>query len=240
MVKISVSGPFQNRLSGYSYWSVIYGDQEAWFLKSNFMKGFVKSVMTSPKFSPEVTVHCASYRDINIHKVEFGEESKWKRVTNRNGQVKTILRLSFVFGKKTSDEGTGIEVLRNVLDKVFWCLQVRKHNPMGALIWKYSEQNEQAICNFFMREYNSQDAGREKMTATVDAAFKNGYSLRLNTHLNQYMVDYDIGCVLKEEMGFKSWSDVSDLELDFCFKNHTSKKRLPDWNIKEEKISPAK
>ncbi len=130
MVDISVSGPFQNRLSGYSYWSVIYGDQEAWFLKSHFMNGFVKSVMTSLKFSSEVTVHCASYRGINIRKVEFGEEC----VTKRNGQVKTIPRLSFVFGKKTSDEGTGLEVLRNVLDKVFWCLKARKHNPIGALI----------------------------------------------------------------------------------------------------------
>jgi hypothetical protein len=204
------------------------------------MKSFVKSVMTSLKFSPEVTVHCANYRDINIRKVEFGEESKWKRVTQKNGQVKTIPRLSFVFGKKTSDEGTGLEVLRNMLDKIFWCLKARKHNPMGALIWKYSEQNEQAICNFFMREYHSQEAGQEKMTATVNAAFENGYSLRLNTHLNQYMVDYDIVCVLKEEMGLKSWSDLSDLELGFSFKNHTSKKSLPDWNIEEEKFSSLK
>jgi hypothetical protein len=52
------------------HWSVIYGDQEAWFLKYNFMKGFVKSVMTSFKFRHEEVVHCASYKDINIHKVE--------------------------------------------------------------------------------------------------------------------------------------------------------------------------
>jgi hypothetical protein len=78
------------------------------------------------------------------------------------------------------------------------------------------------------------------MTASVDAAFKNGYSLKLNTYLNQYMIDYDIVCVLKEEMGFGSWSDMSELELGFCFRNHTSKKNLPDWNIKEEKFSSAK
>ena len=196
--------------------------------------------MTFLKFSPEATVHCASYKDINIRKVEFGEESKWKRVTKRNEQVKTIPRMSFVFGRKTSDEGTGLKVSGYVLDKVFWCLKARKRNPMGSLIWKYSEQNEQAICNFFMREYHSQEAGQEKMTATVDSVFKNGYYLRLNTHLNQYMVDYNIVCVLKEEMGFKSWSDLSDLELGFCFKNHSSKKNLPDWNIEEEKFSLAK
>jgi hypothetical protein len=115
-------------------------------------------------------------------------------------------------------------------------IKARKHNPMGALIWKYCEQNEEAICNYMIREYHSQEAGKEKMTASVDAAFKNGYSLKLNTHLNQFMVDYDIDCVLKEEMGFKSWSDMSELELGFCLRNHTSKRSLPDWNIKEEKI----
>ncbi len=162
-------------------------------------------------------------------------------MTKRNGQVKTIPRMSFVFGRKTSDEGTSLKVLGYVLDKVFWCLKACKHNPMGSLIWKYSEQNEQAICNFNMKEYHSQEAGQEKMTATVDSAFLNGYSLWLNTHLSQYMVDYNIVCVLKEEMGFKRWSDLSDLELGFCFKNHSSKKSLRDWNIKkEEKFSSAK
>jgi hypothetical protein len=119
MVVISVSGPFQNRRSGFLYWSVIYGDHEARFLKSDFMKGFVKLVMTSLKFSPEATVHCASYKDINIRKVKFGEESKWNGMTKRNGQVKTIPRMSFVFGCKTSDEGTSLKVLGYVLDKVF-------------------------------------------------------------------------------------------------------------------------
>jgi hypothetical protein len=91
-----------------------------------------------------------------------------------------------------------------------------------------------------MREYHSQEAGQEKMTASVDAAFKNGYSLKLNTYLNQYMVDYEIVCVLKEEMGFRSWSDMSEFKLGFCFRNHTYKTNLPDWNIKEEKFSSAK
>jgi hypothetical protein len=78
IIDIFVSGPFRNRRSGFTYWSVIYGDQEAWFLKSNFMKGFVRSVLSSLKFRNEDLLHCGSYKDINIRKVEFGEESKWK------------------------------------------------------------------------------------------------------------------------------------------------------------------
>ncbi len=80
IIDIFVSGPFQNRTSGFTYWSVIYGHQDAWFLKSNFMKGFVRSVLTSLCFRNEDVLHCGSYKDINICKVEFGEESKWKRM----------------------------------------------------------------------------------------------------------------------------------------------------------------
>ncbi len=118
IVDISVSGLFRNRRSGFTYWSVIYGDQEAWFLKSKFMKGFVKSVLTSLKFRHEEVVHCTSYKDINIRKVEFGEESKWKCVNKKNGKVKTFPRMSFVFGSKTSEEATTLTHLRYILDKV--------------------------------------------------------------------------------------------------------------------------
>jgi hypothetical protein len=58
-------------------------------------------------------------------------------MTKRNGKVKTVPRMSFVFGSKTSEEATALERLRYILDKVVWCLKARKHNPMGALIWKY-------------------------------------------------------------------------------------------------------
>jgi hypothetical protein len=107
---------------------------------------------------------------------------------------------------------------------------------MGVLICKYCEQHEEAICNYMIREYHSQDVGQEKMTASVDAAFKNGYSLKLNTHLHQFMVDYHIVWVLKEEMGFKSWSDMSELELGFCFGNHTSKRVFLIGTLKKKNI----
>ena len=125
-------------------------------MKSNFMKGFVKSVLTSFNFRHEEVVHCASYKDINIHKVEFGEESKWKRMTKRNRKAKTVPRMSFVFGSKASEEATALTRLRYILDKVTWCLKACKHNSMGALIWKYCEQNEEAICNYTMRENHNQ------------------------------------------------------------------------------------
>jgi hypothetical protein len=66
IVDISVSGPFQNMRSEFTYWSVIYGDQEAWFLKSNFMTGFVKFVLTSLKFEEIRPLLCNGIRYLVI------------------------------------------------------------------------------------------------------------------------------------------------------------------------------
>jgi len=78
------------------------------------------------------------------------------------------------------------------------------------------------------------DAVKKKLTASIDSVFKNGYNLKCHCHLNQFMVDYDILRVLKDEFGYKSWSDVSDVERAICFKGYSKGKALPDWNIQEE------
>ncbi len=73
--------------------------------------------------------------------------------------MKTVPRMSFVFGSKSSEEATALTRLRYILDKVTFFVKACKHNPMGFCIWKYCEQNEEAICNYMMREYHSQEAG---------------------------------------------------------------------------------
>ncbi len=35
-------------------------------------------------------------------------------------------------------------------------------------------------------------------------------------------------------MGYNSWTDLTEVEPGFCFKNYTPKKDLPDWSIAEE------
>jgi hypothetical protein len=74
------------------------------------------------------------------------------------------------------------------------------------------------------------------MTDSIDAVFKNGFNVRMHSHLKQFMVEYDIIHVLRDNMGYSSWNDLSETELDLCFKNYatTKNKSLPDWNIEEE------
>jgi hypothetical protein len=81
---------------------------------------------------------------------------------------------------------------------------------MGILVWKYCEQTEAPLINYMMGVNCSEEATQEKITTSVNATFKNGYSLWLGTHLNQFLVDYDIIHVLKNETRYISWSDLSE------------------------------
>ncbi len=72
--------------------------------------------------------------------------------------------------------------------------------------------------------------------------FKNGYSLTLSIHLNQCMVNFDIICILKNEMGLKCWTDLTELECGFCFKNYTASIQFPDgiWKKRATTVSKCK
>ncbi len=83
---------------------------------------------------------------------------------------------------------------------------------------------------------DDEKAVKAKITQAVDTRFKKGFNiLRYHCHLNQFLVDYDIIRVLKNDMGYSSWSDLSNGDCDICYKGYaTKKKNLPDWNIEEE------
>jgi hypothetical protein len=51
----------------------------AWTLKSQFVKGYVGTLLTKVNRPNIDTGHSSSYYDINIRKYEYGEESVWKR-----------------------------------------------------------------------------------------------------------------------------------------------------------------
>ena len=93
---------------------------------------------------------------------------------------------------------------------------------------------EVPLCNYLINQQHNEDTIQEKITAMVDSNFRNSYSLKLSTPLNQFMVNFDIICILNIEMGFKCWTDLTELERSFRFKNYTTSKQLPDWNMEEE------
>ncbi len=203
IIDIYLSGPFRNQKTGLMHWSVIYGSLgAAWMMKSSFMGGYVRSVLTSLNFRNDYILHTGSYYDINIQNIEFGEVSKWKRKNKKRGTGGTVSRMSFVFSCKINEEAFGLTRLRNIIDKIMWSMKARPHNSMGKLIWEFCKKEEEHICNYLMNQHHKEEAIKEKITASVDSTFENGYSLKLSTHLNQFMVDYDIIQILKTKMGY--------------------------------------
>ncbi len=86
--------------------------------------------------------------------------------------------------------------------------------------------------------HNDEKAVKEEITAAVDAAFKNGLNIRYHCHLNQFMVDYDNIRVLRNDMGYSAWAELTDVECGICFNNYSNRKTaLPDWNIEEESFN---
>ncbi len=235
-VDLFLAGPFRNENTGFVHWSIIYGNiNNAWMLKASFMSAYVKTILTSLKFKPEDILHTGSYYEFNIRNMEFGEQSKWKRVKKRSGTIGTVSRLSFVFSCKISDEANGLVRLRNILDNVFWAMKARAINPIGPILFDHCQINEERIMSYMMKANNdNEEVVKEKLTASIDSTFKNWYNLKCHCHLNQFMVDYDILRVLKVDFGYKSWSYLSDVERAICFKGYSKGKALPDWNIQEE------
>ncbi len=82
----------------------MFGDYgSAWTLKSQFIKGYIGTVLTKIK-KPTINIgHSSSYYDINICRYEFGKESVWRH----KEQSKTTMRLSFVYTCDTANKKNG-------------------------------------------------------------------------------------------------------------------------------------
>ncbi len=83
----------------------------------------------------------------------------------------------------------------------------------------------------------SKDLVGEKLTNNTDAQFSGGYSICSNDWLNHFMVDYDIICILKDYVGYTSWSNVPLSKRDYCYRGYISKTVLPEWHIEEEEYN---
>jgi hypothetical protein len=119
IVDISLSGPFCNENSGFTHWSIGYGNlNDAWMLKASFMSAYDRTILTSLQFKPKDILHTRSYYDFNIRSMEFGEASRWKRTKKTGRKTGTVSWVYFVFRCKISDEASGLTCLRRILDKV--------------------------------------------------------------------------------------------------------------------------
>jgi hypothetical protein len=68
----------------------------------------------------------------------------------------------------------------------------------------------------------------ETLTENIHKHFCGGYDLSWGDWLNWCMVDYDIILILKDYVGYTSWSDVPIKQRELCYQNYSKKSILPE------------
>ncbi len=74
----------------------------------------------------------------------------------------------------------------------------------------------------------------ETLTEEIHIHFCGGYYLIWGDWLNWCMLDYDIICILKDYIGYSSWSKVSIKQRELWYQNFNNQFNLPEWSVQRE------
>jgi hypothetical protein len=98
----------------------------------------------------------------------------------------------------------------------------------------YLKDHAEGLYRHVTERQQSSKSAEDTLTNDIDAQFQGGFTINTYARLNRFMADYDIICVLKSHVGYKSWDEVSITEREYCFKNYSPKSGLPMWNTFQE------
>jgi hypothetical protein len=118
---------------------VVYGDNgNAWMLKSEFIRGYLSTVLPGHRQSIIDVNCCHTYEDIHIHKDVFGPESVRRRRSSTTGQKnRTIPRISFVYSCDTTNEKIGKQGVSEAVKIFFMSMKKRDLNPIGLMVLEH-------------------------------------------------------------------------------------------------------
>ncbi len=236
-VDIFITGLFGNAKTGKSYWIVVYGDYgSAWTLKSQFIKGYIGTLLTKVKKSTIHIGHSNSYYDINIRKYEFGKESVWRR----KDQSKTTNRLSFVYTCNTANERNGKQGLIKAIKFLFMLMKKRDINPIRPLVINYLKEHASSLYEYCLKKKPNEELIAEDLTDDIDKHFHAGFVFHWDDRLNRWMVDYDFIRILKCYVGYSSWTDVPTKQRELCYKNYNQNVTLPEWILNRKDIDVSR
>ncbi len=131
----------------------------------------------------------------------------------------------------------GFFMVRDALDFLLFSMKKCAKNPVGIFLLDHLTDHAQGLYNRLMNGSTSKDLLGEKLTNNMDAQFSGGYSISSNDWLNHFMVDYDIIHILKDYVGYTSWSDVPLSERGYCYHGYNANTILPEWHIEKEKYN---
>ena len=209
----------------------MFGDYGlAWALKSQFIKGYTRlglSKIEKPTFD---IGHTNSYYDINMRKNEFSKESVWMH----NAKNKTLKRLSFVYSCDTSTESHGKQGVIKGIKFFFTSMKKCKNNPMGPLVVEHLKDHALSLYEYLLKRKSNEELVAADITADIDKHFRAGFAVHWDDYLNHWMVYYNIIRILKDHVGYSSWTDVPSKQRALCYRNHNKNVTLPEWDTEQE------
>jgi len=146
---IYVTGPFHNKTTGKTNWISIFGDmRQVFFLKSEFIQGYIQNCLKSVKGSHIDVNHYQAFCDINIRRKEFGIDSIWRR----SKYWKTITTISFAISCETSNETNAAQTIKETVDFISKIMEKRKRNPIGPMIMHYLKDHQNSLFKYILNE----------------------------------------------------------------------------------------
>ncbi len=136
----------------------------AWTLKSQFIKGYIGTVLTKIK-KPNINIgHSSSYYDINIRKYEFGKESVWRR----KEQSKPTKRLSFVYACDTANERNGKQGVIEAIKFLFMSMKKHEINPIRPLVLEYLKDHALSLYEYLLKKKPNEELVAKDLTDDID------------------------------------------------------------------------
>jgi hypothetical protein len=99
------------------------------------------------------------------------------------------------------------------------------------LLLEYLKDHALALYEYLLKKKPNEELVTEDLTDDIDKHFHARFVLHQDDCLNHWMVDYDITCVLKEYVGYSSWTDMPSKQREHCYRNYNQNVTLPEWDI---------
>jgi hypothetical protein len=98
-------------------------------------------------------------------------------------------------------------------------MSMEKHdlNWIGPMVLEHLKNHVDGLYRYFMKDKINEEPVVETLTEDIHKHFRGGYNLIWGDWFNWCMVDYDIIPILKDYVGYTSWSDVPIEQRELCY-----------------------
>jgi hypothetical protein len=99
-----------------------------------------------------------------------------------------VKRLSFVYGRPTSNVAKRMHVFVDEIKFLCFMMKLRDYNPVGSLLIEHLKEYHQGLFNRLTKDCGKVVAGN-RLTNDMDSHFKGGFRNHYHERLNRFMVD---------------------------------------------------